>query len=135
MRRPDGATRTVIEGIAHQYVPLPAEARDCVLPALAQAGIECQPVTGRRAKRYDDAADLFLCRCGEGSAETALVRTESLPTECRHLAAVLISPSVGFFAELRHGEANKAVRERIAKIVSEVKAEAESVRRDTTEGG
>ena len=47
----------MIEAIAHRYIPLPAQGRDQVLPALVRAGIELEPSTRRHPMRHGGMAD------------------------------------------------------------------------------
>lgn len=124
----------MFEGMRHQCIMFPADARDQIVPALERAGVECEPSTGRHTKKFQDTADVYLCHWGGGSAEIVIVRSESLPADLQGLVAVLISPSVGFFAQWRHGKANTALRDRIADIVFSIKATAESAP-ETQPGG
>jgi len=79
----------MIEGMAHQFISLPAGARDRVVPALERAGISVEPATGRRVRQYRGMADVYLCQAGQALAEIALMRTDSVPAELAELTAVV----------------------------------------------
>jgi hypothetical protein len=115
----------LLTGIGTQFIPLPVEARDQIVPRLQEFGIEVGPSSGRKPRRLENAGAILTCSRGNAAVDVLIVRDDFLP-EPRNMTFVLVLPSSGFVSEFRHRAERSELRKTISAALHELREEASS---------
>ena len=111
----------MLEDMRTQFLMLPAEARELIVPRLRESGIGVAPSTKKMPRRFRDAGEVLTCTQGGGATELLIVREDYLPEQFRDLTAVLMFPRAGcgFLSGLSDRPVNARLREAIHAILYE----------------